>query len=41
MTGGVCWIFAAAGTYKITVQFKASSGNVKVKERNLWAWIIV
>jgi len=34
--GGACEIFAAAGTYNISVQFKASSGNVKVKNRKLW-----
>lgn len=36
--GGVCWIFAAAGTYVISVQFKSSSGTVTVKERKMWAW---
>ena len=38
--GGPCYIFAAAGTYKITVQFKSSSGKVIVKNRKLWAWVI-
>jgi hypothetical protein len=37
---GVCTIFAAAGTYKISVQFKASEGKVAVKNRKLWAWVI-
>lgn len=36
--GGVCVIFAAAGTYEVSIQFKSSSGNVKVKERKLWVW---
>ncbi len=34
--GGLCYIFAAAGTYTISVQFKASSGTVSVKNRHLW-----
>jgi hypothetical protein len=38
---GVCYVFAAAGTYKISVQFKASSGTVTAKNRKLWAWVIV
>jgi hypothetical protein len=37
--GGPCYIFAAAGTYKISVQFKSSSGKVTVKNRKLWAWV--
>lgn len=37
---GPCYIFAAAGTYKVSVQFKASSGKVTVKSRKLWAWTI-
>lgn len=39
-TGGPCYIFAAAGSYKISVQFRASSGVVTVKNRKLWAWVI-
>jgi hypothetical protein len=35
--GGPCYIFAAAGTYKISVKFKASSGKVTAKNRKLWA----
>ena len=31
-------VFAAAGTYDISVQFKASSGSVTVKNRKLWVW---
>lgn len=38
---GPCVIFAAAGSYKISVQFKASSGNVTVKSRKLWAWVVI
>lgn len=35
-SGGFCYIEAAAGTYTISVQFKASSGSVTVKNRKLW-----
>ena len=38
--GSPCFIFAAAGTYDISVQFKASSGSVTAKERKLWVWSI-
>jgi hypothetical protein len=38
--GGPCYIFAAAGTYKISVQFKATSGKVAVKNRRLWAAVV-
>lgn len=31
-------VFAAAGTYDISIQFKSSSGSVTVKERKLWVW---
>ncbi|MGN6870299.1 MAG: hypothetical protein ACTHMY_18065 [Solirubrobacteraceae bacterium] len=34
--GGPCYIFAAAGTYTISVQFKASSGSVTALNRKLW-----
>jgi len=34
--GGFCTIFAAAGTYDVSVQFKASSGTVTVNSRKLW-----
>jgi hypothetical protein len=37
---GPCYIFAAAGTYDISVQFKASSGSVTAKERKLWVWTV-
>jgi len=36
IAGGPCYIFAAAGTYDISVQFKASSGSVNVLNRRLW-----
>lgn len=34
--GGTLTIFAAAGTYTISVQFKSTSGSVTVKNRRLW-----
>jgi hypothetical protein len=37
---GVCFIFAAAGSYDVSVRFKASSGSVTAKERKLWVWTI-
>jgi hypothetical protein len=37
---GACHIFAAAGTYDISVQFKASSGSVTAKNRKLWVWTL-
>lgn len=36
--GGPCVLFAAAGTYTISVQFKSSSGSVTAKNRKLWVW---
>lgn len=37
-TGRNGWVtvFAAAGTYTISIQFKASTGSVTAKERKLW-----
>jgi hypothetical protein len=35
---GIATIFAAAGTYDVSVQFKASSGSVTAKDRKLWVW---
>jgi hypothetical protein len=35
---GVCTIFAAAGTYDVSVQFAAASGSVTAKNRKLWVW---
>lgn len=34
--GGPCYLFAAAGTYTVSVQFKASSGSVTASNRKLW-----
>lgn len=34
--GGPCDIFASAGTYTISVQFKASAGSVTASNRKLW-----
>lgn len=34
--GGPCYVFAAAGTYAISVQYKATSGSITAKERKLW-----
>jgi hypothetical protein len=34
--GGVCEIFAAAGTYDVSVQFKSTSGSITAKNRKLW-----
>lgn len=33
-------LWAAAGTYDVSVQFKASSGSVTVKDRRLWVWTV-
>lgn len=38
--GGPCFIFAAAGTYTVSVQFKASSGSITAKNRKLWVWTL-
>lgn len=38
--GGPCYVFAAAGTYTVSVQFKASSGSVTVANRKLWVQAI-
>lgn len=37
---GICTIFAAAGTYDVSVQFQASSGSVTAKNRKLWVWAV-
>lgn len=39
LRGGVPAIFAAAGTYDVSIQFKATSG-VTVKNRKLWVWTV-
>ncbi len=38
--GGPVYIFAAAGTYDVSIQFKSSSGSVTAKNRKLWCWSI-
>lgn len=37
-TPGPVYIFAAAGTYDVSIQFRSTSGSVTVKERKLWVW---
>jgi hypothetical protein len=37
---GLCLIEAAAGTYDISVRFKATSGSVTAKERKLLVWTV-
>lgn len=34
--GGIVRVFAAAGTYDVSVQFKTTSGTLTVKNRKLW-----
>jgi hypothetical protein len=37
--GGPCYIFAAAGTYVVSVRFKVlNPGQATVKTRKLWVW---
>jgi hypothetical protein len=36
--GGIALIRASAGTYNVSVQFKATSGTVSAKSRKLWVW---
>lgn len=38
--GGPMYVFAAAGTYDISVQYKASAGSVTAKNRSLWVWTL-
>jgi hypothetical protein len=40
VASGPCYIYAAAGTYTISVQFKATSGTVTAKDRHLWVWTL-
>lgn len=35
-SGGEISLFVAAGTYEVSVQYKATSGSVSAKERRLW-----
>jgi hypothetical protein len=37
---GFTTVFAAAGTYDVSVQFKASSGSVSALGRKLWVWTL-
>ena len=37
VSGGPVYIFAAAGTYTVSVQYK-SSGTVSAQNRKLWVW---
>lgn len=40
-TGGPCYVFAAAGTYSVSVQFKSADGSaVNVWDHKLRAWTI-
>lgn len=39
-SGGGAQISAAAGTYTVSVQFKASSGSVTVSNRKLWVQVL-
>jgi hypothetical protein len=34
--GGLAFIFAASGTYNISIKYRSTSGSVTVKERKLW-----
>jgi hypothetical protein len=36
LEGGMAELWLAEGTYEISVQYKATSGNVTAKERRLW-----
>ncbi len=38
--GGLVTLFAAAGTYNVSVRFKASSGKITAKERALWVAVL-
>jgi hypothetical protein len=39
-SGGPCYIFATAGTYTVSIQFRVAGGHVAVKNRKLWVWSI-
>jgi hypothetical protein len=34
--GGPVWVWLAAGTYDISVQYKNTAGSLSIKERRLW-----
>lgn len=38
--GGIAYVFAAAGTYAISIKYKATSGSVTAKERKLWCCVL-
>jgi hypothetical protein len=38
--GGIAYITMKAGTYTLSIQFKASSGSVSVKNRKLWVGVL-
>lgn len=38
--GGPAYIYADAGTYDISIQYKSTSGSVTVKNRKLWVWTV-
>jgi hypothetical protein len=38
IAAGPVYVFGAAGTYTVSVQFKATSGSVTAKLRKLWVW---
>jgi len=38
--GGLCYVFAASGTYNVSIQYKATSGSVTAKERKLWVGVL-
>lgn len=38
--GGLCYVFVAAGTYNVSIQYKATSGSVTAKERKLWVGVL-
>lgn len=38
--GGALYVFAAAGTYDVSIQYKSASGSVTAKNRKLWVWTI-
>lgn len=40
LAGGACSIFAAAGTYDVTIQYKSTSGIVYARGRKLWVWTV-
>jgi len=38
--GAGAYIFAAAGTYNISIQYRATSGSITAKERKLWVGVM-